>query len=95
MLDFCSVIFGCIAWWVPIRGMLPKHREGGYQYVIISLGACAFSVQFQVLKVILDLYSMEKSVNDNTFSYITQSLAVMIAGTLIFLVMSIYLRNKK
>lgn len=94
MLDFLSVLFGLLAWGIPIRAMTTKHIQKGFHYVILSLGACTFSIQFQVLKVIFDLYGVQKTVEDTTFSFIQQSLALMIIGTALFLGMSIYVKNK-
>lgn len=94
MLDNISIFLGILAWWVPIRAMLPWRRAGGFFYIIGSFAACALSIQLQLFQVMGQMYLDEAGVGEETFSFLYQACGIMMMGTFILVGISIYVKNK-
>ncbi|MFI3254381.1 MAG: hypothetical protein R3Y63_08620 [Eubacteriales bacterium] len=93
--NVCTLFFAVLAWGIPLRAITPKHRNRGFYYVIGSLGACLSAILVQMLRVVLGLYFGGEILSAEEFSLMTTGLAVVIVGTAMFLLMSIYIKNKK
>lgn len=93
-----SIIFSFIlavsAWAIPILAMMPKRRKGGYLYVIGSLAACAFSIQLQLMDLVLDLNN-DTVITDEKFDFLILASCLLVAGTFFLIGVSLYVKKKK
>lgn len=89
-----SLILAAAAWTIPILAMMPKRRKGGYLYVIGSLAACAFSIQLQLVQVVMDLNN-DTVILDEKFDFLILSGSILVVGTFLLLGLSVYVKKKK
>lgn len=94
MLDGLSIFLGILAWWIPLRAMLPRRRDGGFFYIISSFAACALSIQLQLFEVMAHMYREEAGVGEENFAFLYQACGIMMMGTFLLVGISIYVKNK-
>lgn len=94
IFDILSVTFACFAWYIPISAMRLKNAHKSYHYLVLSLAACAFSLQFQVFKVMMDMTGAN-SIDDDTFHLITTACALVMLGTFVLCPLSIYIKKNR
>lgn len=94
MFDFISIFLGVLGWAIPVRAMLPRYVLGGWHYVVLSLGACAISMQMQVFQI-MSVMNGGSVVEDATFESVTFRCGVMILGTFLLNGVSVVVKRKK
>lgn len=93
MLDVISICLGLLSWWIPLGAMRKKNLQRGYLYVVMSLGACAVSMQFQIMQILFALSQGATEMGD-TFDRVILACGILIAGTFFFLGVSIFVKNR-
>lgn len=93
--NIISVIFALLAWWIPVRAILPAHIHKGWHYVVLSLGACTVSLQVQIMKIVFALNSSSSGLEQEVFDRITYSCGAMILATFLLLAISIFVKRNQ
>lgn len=76
-----TVVLGLLAWLIPMRAVQPKRIERGYVFLLLSLGACAMSMQLQLFVVLTLMWSGQTTGLEDRIDTLLLWCAVLVVGT--------------